>query len=1133
MYILKKVQLINWHAFSNSGIISFGDRYSMIVGENRSGKSTIVDAIKTCLLFNTAQYNTAASDSRSSDKRTDIGYVRYYDLALETVSNTFLDACHRKGEVVSYILTEFAMPGSCLAEKAILGLEQYAGTTCVETGTLDKKWFIIKNHSLEELNLFKENELRQKFPKRLPEILAAFAPSDVVFVDDRITMEKHFSSYMGLTTRVSGDAKKLKTYTDIFDKLNSLKVNAASRNSDNLVRNEILAEEKIDITGLQSDLERSKQAFDELSAQKKNMEELKTIVDAAEMLRDYERQSKYADAAKTLLEAKTTQTKTESAEENMIQAREAANNAADLAEDASRTLSNMESTRRILLSSDEYTAIRPIQEQIDQLKKEIQSAMGAESQFAGYLRTLCDVAHKVNIAYASTKIDDFLSEKYVNGAQVAIEDVERLCSSLEHRANELVNITADLRDQSRAASDKLRACTSEIAGLSQGKIYPDNKDCEEVKRLIASAFRDAGILDEPRYLCELIEIADETWAAAAEQYMSNARFHICVSPENYDLACSIEKEYRSHDRKHRGNVWIADFAKAVKDREGKTLESGTLASVIEAKNEYVRAYIDRFYGHVRLAEDTVHLTDKNHTYIAKDGSVYVPGRHGSNRPVTKFVIGSKAREERLAALEKELPVLRDEFSALSEKLSAASGATYALNTTAYRTASTQITQTYRKIASVERLNSELDDAQKRLKLYEKSSVQQQISQLDVQIDAQANKLSSLNENRRKLDRRAAEAEAAYNSADKENERQKEAAEKLRRSDPELCANAELMIEQVKGELRTNRTERIIKRLDELREEFGNKSRDQNICLRSLQSSYSKAHMRTNFRSGGLADMDEYMSSYTALSTIKVPDLANKMEIAKNNANHIFFTTVLGNLCVNIRSAMRLFRERNKSLALCPIDNNIFQIKDVQAAPGYKEEYAAILALGRGDREQYMLGEDPDEKEQHWEVAQRIFSQLCEEPDPSKSILLDYRTYCRFGIEVLHVDPNTGIADKESAKSFEKWLAIGSGGQVELPMYIILGVALSNACAGSQKSVTEALDKSDSIRLCIIDEALARCDGEFSTMIIRFLTERLGLQLITVAPSDQFERLNYGVQAVIEVKNDPVRGVRYVDQFRYA
>lgn len=1137
---LSRFQLVNWHLISNSHIVDLAPKYNMIVGANRSGKSTIIDAFTTCLLFNTSDYNTSATDKstsgrNSSSKRTDIGYVRGFVLDDMREDGGFLEACRRKGEVVSYIIIEVEMPGSHLAEKAVFGIEQFAGKSCVETGDIKKQWFIIRNHGLKELNLFRVNEKGEKHPRRLNEVVAGFDPSDVIMAD-RSTMQKHFSTYLGLGYQSVRSSGSMDAFISAFNKMKSLKIDANVRNSDQIVRNVILKREEVRIDGMKAERERSAAASAELAAQEARLRELTAIIDEASALEDAIRQVDYAKVALTLLEAKNAAAKFAAADEKMAQTNMVANEAEERTDEAWREYQNLDTAKRRLETSPEYSGTRPILERIESLEKRIQQSTDAQSKFSIHLKELCEVARAVNEAYGSTKVNDMLFDSFAAGEEITSDDIDRLCSRLNDFAKELSEILGELRPRAKEAEAKRDRCQSEIEALEQGKIMPDNQDCEVVKRLIRADFHNSNITDIPVYLCELIEFTDERWAPAAEQYMGGTRFHICVAPENYERACRVEREYRNEDKRHRGNVWIADLAKASRDMQGKDApEEGTLASIIKTDNPYARAYVDRAFGCVYLVEDTITQRDKNKTMLAPDGSVYIPGRHGSQRPITRLVVGSAAKKERLAALKAELQGLISDAATLGRQVSACSSANLKLHSSICQSAISTISNEWQRANSLRRLEKELEEARKDLKRYDNMPVQQQINKYREQIQEAKDKWSKLKAKAAALRDTASVAKYEYERAEAACDELHDKAKELRTSKSAEFAGAEGLIELWKNEKHTKSVATLIKHAEASIEEYSLRASELSSSLKMKQERYTESHKQGSMRTGGLKDMAEYRAAQMMLASIEVPALRKKMEIARDNAREIFFSNVIGNLATQIRSAQDLFRDRNKWLALCPVDNNVFQIKAIQPAAAFKEQYEAIMALGTtaGPVEQYSVGEASEDRDAHMAIADALFDELCKEPDAEKSIYLDYRTYCRFGIEVISVDPDSGEMIRGSAKKFEDWLGIGSGGQVELPLYIILGVALSNACSSKRKSISESLNASDSIRLCVLDEALMRCDGEFTKKVLHFLTDTLGMQLITLAPADQYDRLSYDVERVLLVEQDPKRSLRYIRQFHYA
>ena len=79
---LKSIQLQNFRGFSNSQIIEFNDGLNVLVGENDSGKSAIIDAIRIVLgVTDQSWYRIELSDFYNEDNKLEIKIVcKFCDL---------------------------------------------------------------------------------------------------------------------------------------------------------------------------------------------------------------------------------------------------------------------------------------------------------------------------------------------------------------------------------------------------------------------------------------------------------------------------------------------------------------------------------------------------------------------------------------------------------------------------------------------------------------------------------------------------------------------------------------------------------------------------------------------------------------------------------------------------------------------------------------------------------------------------------------------------------------------------------------------------------------------------------------------------------------------------------------------
>ena len=92
---------------------------------------------------------------------------------------------------------------------------------------------------------------------------------------------------------------------------------------------------------------------------------------------------------------------------------------------------------------------------------------------------------------------------------------------------------------------------------------------------------------------------------------------------------------------------------------------------------------------------------------------------------------------------------------------------------------------------------------------------------------------------------------------------------------------------------------------------------------------------------------------------------------------------------------------------------------------------------------------------------------------------------------------------------------GSGAEVQIPWYIVLGTALINAFSSSSRMT---IRKSESLRLMMIDEVFDKMDKSNMQLMIEMMTKEMGLQMIVAAPSDRYERFGRTIEQKSKGKN---------------
>ena len=83
---------------------------------------------------------------------------------------------------------------------------------------------------------------------------------------------------------------------------------------------------------------------------------------------------------------------------------------------------------------------------------------------------------------------------------------------------------------------------------------------------VREEFGRLGRKAEPHVLCEVLEIADESWRNAVEGYLNTQRFYILVEPENFDIALGIYDRLRREKKAYGAGLSIPSVWRSSRKR---------------------------------------------------------------------------------------------------------------------------------------------------------------------------------------------------------------------------------------------------------------------------------------------------------------------------------------------------------------------------------------------------------------------------------------------------------------------------------------------------------------------------------------------------------------------------------------
>ena len=184
--------------------------------------------------------------------------------------------------------------------------------------------------------------------------------------------------------------------------------------------------------------------------------------------------------------------------------------------------------------------------------------------------------------------------------------------------------------------------------------------------------------DEVIYLCQALDVADESWQDAVEGVLGAVRFHLLVPPEHYDAAMRIYRNLRFKDDLH--GVGLPDGERilaAVRGGEIRRAGADRLAAEVQTDHPVARAYVDLLLNGYVKCETLEELRDQRQAvtrecFVRRQFST----SHLDPRHYRRWFIGGRAiprqiaeREARLAAIGDELAALAGQLAGLEQRLS--------------------------------------------------------------------------------------------------------------------------------------------------------------------------------------------------------------------------------------------------------------------------------------------------------------------------------------------------------------------------------------------------------------------------------------------------------------------------------
>ena len=1063
---LTRVKLINLHRFTNN-TIEFEDS-TLISGENGAGKSTLLDAIQFVVTCSTNYFNKAAHEN---GKRKLTGYIR-------CKTGRENRPYERTGEISAHVALEFYEESK----------KRYfiVGAVIDSASEGQEKW---ARYLMDGVRLDEEMFFTGKTPRSITQFRTANAKQIKTWCttdkDAKVMMRNRFGRIEEKFFRLIPKAMAFRPIDDIKDFVYSYVLDEKEVNID------VLRENVRTYQDLQRTLENVKVRIGRLDVIEKFHAQ---TVDGQKKDKMYEYFLAKAEA--DIMSEKIEDRKHE-VRDDEIRLSEQNSRISHMEKERREKSEIRESLKDELRQDKDFIALDEQKKKLEGLEEK-QGELGAER---GHLQESIRKARKQTAELLEVKdvaecvrryhslLKDVNQMRELADFKQTLQDVitykTEMYGKVQMKKAEVTIRQNDIAKESQELEQR-------IERLNRKKFsYPD--EVTRVTEAIREEFIRIGRKAEPKVLCELLEITDDTWRNAVEGYLNTQRFYILVEPEHFDIALGTYDRLRK-ERKAYGVGLINTQKLDAYD----TAPEDSLATVVSSGNVYAKRFINMVLGKVHMCSHYREL--KNYpTSITKECMKYQNHVASAIKPAiyeTPY-IGSNAIKIQLEQAKEKREELKEALRQLEERLKQLEFVMAPLATDA----DTDIKYRVDVLSELWALEEEIKRCNDNITTLEKNS---NMIQKQIQLDALEKILKELEGDHDRLNREIGGTQEKIRKTNEEitmlqAEYASEKAEYL-----ELGANAgeQLIIWNHDYEKQTSD-----KTFEQFRDNFARRKKANLTTVEASMKNMEKAMVeyKTAHDFGAAPTMEGYpdfAGEYDKLKNSELLSYEEKVQSARNAAEEEFREQFLSKLQENMKTAQSEFKELNKALNDIIFSNEKYEFIFMPSRR-YRQYYEMIM-----DDFNAMQGESIFSglfHENHKEVIDELFEKLALDNENNVKALdefTDYRTYMDYDIKIIHSDGNYSFYSKVCEEK--------SGGETQTPFYVTV--------AASFVQLYKNNIGGEAIGLVMFDEAFNNMDDERIGGVLEFL-RRLPLQIIIAAPPDKIQYISPYVEETLLVMTD--------------
>lgn len=1019
MITLERVRLVNWHYFRDDAI-AFGN-FSLLSGDNASGKSTIIDAIQFVMAsdLRKVRFNAAAGDRRSG--RDLAGYVR---CKLGSDSTDYL-----RGDAVGHVMLEFSDGGA-----------SFSAGACVEAwkdGRVATRFWIADDRPVASVAVSSERGaplLARQFQDRL-------AGAGVTFYDSSSGFRRDFTARLGVWRRMSENNPYVEAFVRSLHFTPLVSV-------DQFVCDYILDEQTIDLSAMKHNLESYREAEDIARSTRDRIASLSRAIESGEECLGLDRIVLQQDWLKLRLDA-------DRAASDLAGAKDETAGLARRATELALAKSAVEARKLALEGEFRETSSALARDDVHQLYRSlsdrIEDLVRAEREAARRVERRDLLVGQCAPMYAGLFPGESLDPSDAAGS------AERVDAERERLARALGRLASD-RETLR---ERLADARSELAELDRGE-----RRLPDPPRLLREALRKEGI--DAWILCELAEVSDPSWSDAVEGWLNTLRFACIVAEGNFPRAL---RAYDALPRSVAG-VPLPDVGRLARDVENNPAREGSLARLVETDNPWARAYLDATLGDVMQAD--LSTLRRYSRAITKECMSW--SRHTATRVREEVYrdawLGVSARAKRREALVADIENLAADDARAASEIARAEEAIAACKALA---------RSLGEAASLEpsvgeraRLESDIAGTRGRLEEIDTSAFRG--------LEARLGEISAMVEEAgRELERVHTESGSVAARRESADRRIESLAERL--ADRER-AFASFRAEHAEDErdceryvaerLKTQSADGILANFDKSRQGWVTRLESAEKAYRACVARHNNAF--SEMLSAERDDLPAIRDLMKRLENSELPDYLEKIRRARADAEREFKDHFIARLNELIEGAKDSFSEINATLKSLTFGRDQYRFTLAERSERRGQIDVIRKTAGITDVEGSLFDSLVEESDRA--AANELFSRILNSSLESAELrsLCDYRTYFSYDIRVRDaqsIDPATG---KNPEYSLSRVLKEKSGGEAQTPYYVAIAASFF-------RFFREKPDAT--VRLVVFDEAFDRLDDERIAKILAF------------------------------------------------